>query len=119
MLSAAGSIILSFLGLEIFHYITVIGIAFLWLALAGFIQAKKKPDSSSVLLYIPYYFMLVNIRSLLGIISALKGNIQVTWSTPRTKQDTSSLSTKAAMLTCAFLLCSGWVFLQAINKLLT
>jgi len=120
--SASGSIALSLLDQYFFHYTTIGGILFLWLALIGYFESKRHTDNSktnAAIFYYPYYFILVNLRSLLGVISALKGNIQVTWSTPRTKQDTSSLSTKAAMLTCAFLLCSGWVFLQAINKLLT
>lgn len=87
-IAAAGSIILSLCGVYAFHFISIIGITFLWLALAGYYQTQKDPsgNSTKAIFYYPYYFMLVNIRSLFGIISALKGNIQVTWSSPRADQ---------------------------------
>ena len=118
MLAATGSIALSLLGLEMFHYITIIGISFLWLALAGYFQSKKNSETSSTILYIPYYFMLVNIRSLLGIISALRGNIQVTWNSPRAKQNQGSLSISSKIFSCIFLALSSGVMIITIEKII-
>jgi hypothetical protein len=47
---------------------------------------KNRPTIPSIFLY-PYYFYLVNINSLIGVLKSLGGNIQVTWSTPRHSHD--------------------------------
>jgi len=95
---AFGSLFLSYQGLIIFQAVTLLGIIFLWLAQIGFLKSKNK--SISPLFFIPYYFLMVNYYSLLGVITALAGNIQVTWSTPRvsTKQDSILTVKNATML---------------------
>tara|TARA_R110001583_G_scaffold1542_10_gene11995 strand:+ start:7250 stop:8506 length:1257 start_codon:yes stop_codon:yes gene_type:complete len=78
---AFGSLFLSYENMFIFQIITFLGILFLWLAQIGFLKSKNKQISP--LFFIPYYFLMVNYYSLLGVLTALAGNIQVTWSTPR------------------------------------
>lgn len=54
--------------------------AFYLLALSGFIlRGRHQP----MLLYIPFYFCLVNFASLRGMFQAFRGATYTTWSTPR------------------------------------
>lgn len=78
---AFGSLFLSYENCQFFKFITLLGVIFLWLAQVGYIKSMNK--SISPLFFIPYYFLMVNYYSLIGVITALAGNIQVTWSTPR------------------------------------
>ena len=116
-LAAAGSIYLSLAGLYPFHWITLGGIIFLWLALYGLMQTEKQNEHPHPAFYYPYYFMLVNIRSLFGIIAALRGNIQVTWSTPRDKQGKAVVSPKAILYRRIFILISALIALHAFSQL--
>ena len=43
---------------------------------------KNQPDIPSILL-LPYYFYLVNLNSMVGVTQALRGNVQIIWSSPR------------------------------------
>ena len=47
---------------------------------------KNKPTTPFILL-LPYYFYLVNINSLIGVLQSLRGHVQITWSTPRHSPD--------------------------------
>jgi len=78
---AAGAIYLSYKEIHIFKIITLLGIIFILLAQIGLLKSKNKLISP--FFFIPYYFLMVNYYSLIGVITALAGNIQVTWSTPR------------------------------------
>jgi cellulose synthase/poly-beta-1,6-N-acetylglucosamine synthase-like glycosyltransferase len=117
--AALGSIILSLADVYTFHFITILGIAFLWLALTGFFKAQKDPSGNTIkaVFYYPYYFMLVNIRSLFGIIAALKGNIQVTWSSPRADQDGNSISKNTAIASFCFIIVSALILTNAFYNI--
>jgi len=78
---AFGSLFLSYKNILAFQIITLLGIVFLWLAQVGLLKSRNQ--HSSPIFFIPYYFLMVNYYSLLGVLTALAGNIQVTWSTPR------------------------------------
>ncbi len=112
VLFAFGSLFLSYENILSFQIITLLGIVFLWLAQIGLLKSKQK--HTSPLFFLPYYFLMVNYYSLLGVITALAGNIQVTWSTPRVsaKQD-SLLNTKNTILliVCNYFLIN--IFLDA------
>lgn len=82
---ALGSLFLSYQSIALYQGITFIGIVFLILAQIGFLNSNK--DNVQPVFYIPYYFVMVNYYSLMGIITAVSGNIQVTWSTPRAKSE--------------------------------
>ena len=84
----AGVFILAQMQILFFQYCLLIGIVFVWFILLG-ILLRNKPDSPSYLLY-PYYFYLVNINSLIGVIMSLCGKVQVTWNTPRVDHDSSN-----------------------------
>ena len=99
VLFAFGSLALGLLGNEFFAKVSIIGIVFLWLAQIGFLKSQQQHISKAF--FVPFYFLMVNYYSLLGVITALKGNIQVTWSTPRAAQDKGDLLTpkSAAIMT--------------------
>jgi cellulose synthase/poly-beta-1,6-N-acetylglucosamine synthase-like glycosyltransferase len=93
---ALGSLFLSYENILTFKIITLLGIVFLWLAQIGLLKSRNK--HSSPIFFIPYYFLMVNYYSLLGVITALAGNIQVTWSTPRTNENEKELLTNNIVL---------------------
>jgi len=93
---AFGSLFLSYENILSFQAITLLGIVFLWLAQIGFLKSKNK--HSSPIFFIPYYFLMVNYYSLLGVITALSGNIQVTWSTPREDKNETNRLTNTLIL---------------------
>lgn len=78
---AIASIIHSYDGILIFQILYVLEMLFLWLAIVG--HLKHKSGSMLPIFFYPYYFLMVNYYSLIGILKALSGNIQVTWSSPR------------------------------------
>jgi cellulose synthase/poly-beta-1,6-N-acetylglucosamine synthase-like glycosyltransferase len=78
---AIASIIHSYDGILIFQILYVLEMVFLWLAIVG--HLKHKSGSMPPIFFYPYYFLMVNYYSLIGILKALSGNIQVTWSSPR------------------------------------
>lgn len=79
--TALGTLYLSIAGMVAFKLLLLLEITFFWLAMAGYF--KRKNTQISPAFFYPYYFLLVNTYSLLGVLQALRGNIQVTWSTPR------------------------------------
>jgi hypothetical protein len=93
---ALGSLFLSYENILPFQIITLLGIIFLWLAQVGLLKSRN--THSSPIFFIPYYFLMVNFYSLLGVLTALAGNIQVTWSTPRVNANESNQLTKNLIL---------------------
>ena len=93
---AFGSLFLSYQSIHAFQIVTLLGIIFLWLAQIGFLKSREK--HSSPIFFIPYYFLMVNYYSLIGVITALAGNIQVTWSTPRTNESDNKQLTNTIVL---------------------
>jgi hypothetical protein len=93
---AFGSLFLAYQSIHAFQIVTLLGIIFLWLAQIGFLKSRDK--HSSPIFFIPYYFLMVNYYSLVGVITALAGNIQVTWSTPRTNENDNKQLTNTIIL---------------------
>ena len=93
---ALGSLFLSYENILPFQIITLLGIIFLWLAQVGLLKSRN--THSSAIFFIPYYFLMVNYYSLLGVLTALAGNIQVTWSTPRVDANETNQLTKKLIL---------------------
>lgn len=98
VIAAIGSTYFSYANIAIFQYIALTGFAFLFLAQIGFLQASR--IRSSAIFTLPYYFVMVNYYSLIGVFTALAGNVQVTWSTPRQNSKKTSLTyqTKGLLL---------------------
>jgi len=95
-LFAVGSIYLGYQQLDFFKTTSILGIIFLWLAQVGYLKAEQTKISK--VFFIPYYFLMVNYYSLMGVITAIAGNIQVTWSTPRTDTEKASKLTNKLVL---------------------
>jgi len=113
-----GSIFLAQQGLAQFQLLVMLEAIFLWLAIIGYFKSKNR--STSPVFYYPYYFLLVNYHSLLGIIQALKGNIQVTWSSSRKQANqTSTSKEKAMLLTAILIIFSIYLFIDSAISLLT
>lgn len=83
-----GSALLAADGQPLFRLATAGGLALLLVAMLGARQKNKYnlPAWQSV----PYYFVMVNLYAMNGILSALRGKTQVTWSGSR-QQDNAEL----------------------------
>lgn len=115
--AALGTVYLSYKGMELFSFIVVLECVFLWLAIVGFFKSKN--EHISPLFFIPYYFLMVNWYSIIGIMKALMGNIQVTWSTPRDNKSAKSSFSKAVYLNVILLLVfSITFFINAVGVIL-
>jgi cellulose synthase/poly-beta-1,6-N-acetylglucosamine synthase-like glycosyltransferase len=65
----------------LYSWLMLLQLLFYALALAGYLT-RGRPTQPR-LLYVPYYFCLVNIASARGIIEAYRGRTYTTWATPR------------------------------------
>ncbi len=75
------SLVLAWQGITVFQYVCWLGLLFCWLAYGGFLFSKS--GRTLPLFHYPYYFILVNLASLIGVIRSLRGNVQSTWNPPR------------------------------------
>ncbi len=117
LIAAAGIIILAQMKLEVFQRLLLLGILFSWSIVIGKFL-KDWPACPSILL-VPYYFYLVNFNSLKGVLQSLRGNVQITWSTPRDQQTTMrAISIKTMLAYLAFILMSAWLFFDTLQALL-
>jgi hypothetical protein len=96
VLFAVGSIYLGYQQYHEFKATSILGIIFLWLAQVGFLKTEQ--TQTSKIFFIPYYFLMVNYYSLMGVITAVAGNIQVIWSSPRTDIEKASKLTNKLVL---------------------
>jgi len=78
---AASSATLSICDVQAFRWITVSYIIFLWCAYIGHLFSSY--SRINPIFYFPYYFIVVNIASLVGVFRSLKGEVQTTWDTSR------------------------------------
>lgn len=81
MLAAAGSVVLALAGHSLFRLITLGILVLLVLAVAG----HRAQDKNTLPFWIstPYYFVMVNLYAVRGIVKALQGEVQVTWNSAR------------------------------------
>lgn len=113
---ALGSTFLAQQGFAYFQLLVIFEVAFLWLAVVGYYKAEQ--ENISPAFFYPYYFLMVNYRSLLGIIQALQGNIQVTWSSHREKNNRTAITkTKTMVLGAALILFSIYAFIHSALSL--
>ena len=82
------SIILSFYDYMFFQIIFFIELLFLSLAYLGHLLVNSQKSFKP--LYYSYYFILVNIAAVNGILQSLKGSVQVTWEHHRINGKTKS-----------------------------
>lgn len=80
-IGAFGSAILALSGYGLFQLISLGAVTLLLLAWAGYRTEDK--NRLPMWLSLPYYFVMVNLYSLKGIIKALRGETHVAWSSAR------------------------------------
>jgi cellulose synthase/poly-beta-1,6-N-acetylglucosamine synthase-like glycosyltransferase len=93
---AVGSIILSYFGKAEFIVLYLLETLFLWLAILGYI--KQNESKISPIFFYPYYFLMVNYFSLIGIIRALLGDIQITWGSHRQLEQNPKLAPREKLI---------------------
>jgi cellulose synthase/poly-beta-1,6-N-acetylglucosamine synthase-like glycosyltransferase len=81
VVGVAGSALLAAQGLLLFRLITLGCFTLLALATAGYLSKEK--NNLPIWLSVPYYFVLVNAYSVRGVLSAARGETQITWSSAR------------------------------------
>lgn len=80
-LGVAGSLFLALAGLGFFQLVTGLAGAVLVLAFLGHCSADR--NTLPAWISTPYYFVMVNLYALKGIVRAAKGQTQVTWNSAR------------------------------------
>ena len=75
------SLILAWQGVTAFQYVCWLALLFCWLAYGGYLFSKS--GRTLPLFHYPYYFILVNLASFIGVIRSLRGNVQATWNPSR------------------------------------
>jgi cellulose synthase/poly-beta-1,6-N-acetylglucosamine synthase-like glycosyltransferase len=84
-LGTVGSLLLAAMGYPVFQLIT--GGAIVLLVMAGTGHMARDRNRLPVWVSVPYYFVMVNLYSLKGIIRALRGETQVTWNSARPERE--------------------------------
>jgi len=117
LIAAVGITVLAQMEIVVFQWFLLLGIVFVWFVLLGKLL-KDKPACPSVFL-IPYYFYLVNFNSMKGVLQSLRGDIQITWSTPRDQKTTVTGMELSSMLAFVILiLISSALFWATLQSLL-
>ena len=117
LMAAIGVVILAQMKIELFQWLLLLGILFTWSVLIGKVF-KDSPACPSVLLF-PYYFYLVNISSMKGVLQSLHGTVQVTWSTPRENRTTiRDMSAGSLLVVASMILITGLLFVMTLQSLL-
>ncbi|SFR58842.1 Glycosyltransferase, catalytic subunit of cellulose synthase and poly-beta-1,6-N-acetylglucosamine synthase [Marinobacter daqiaonensis] len=84
VLAAIGSALLATQGFVLFQLVTLGAVLLLLLAVTGHLARDKNALPAWV--SVPYYFVMVNLYSLKGILRALRGDTQVAWTNVRSKE---------------------------------
>ncbi|WP_305966990.1 glycosyltransferase family 2 protein [Marinobacter salsuginis] len=85
VLGVVGSSILAFGGLHVFQMISAASATILTLAFVG--HCRRQEQHLAVWVSVPYYFVMVNLYAVRGILRALRGETQVTWNSARSQQE--------------------------------
>lgn len=116
IIAAAGIVALAQMEIEVFQWLLLLGILFAWSILSGKLL-RGWPACPSILL-LPYYFYLVNINSMKGVLQSLRGNVQVTWSTPRGKETSANdIDLGSLFGFFVFIVVSIWLFSDVLQTL--
>jgi len=80
-LGVAGSLVLALAGVGLFQLIAAMAVVVLVLAACGHLAADR--NALPVWISVPYYFVMVNLYAVKGIVRAAQGRTQVTWNSAR------------------------------------
>ncbi|MFL1484664.1 glycosyltransferase family 2 protein [Marinobacter sp. LN3S78] len=81
LVGAIGSLLLALAGYGVFQLIAAGVLLVLLLAGVGHLASDR--NALPLFISVPYYFVMVNLYSLRGIVKALRGETQVTWNSAR------------------------------------
>jgi len=84
LIAGAGSVVLAWAGYSLFQAVTAAIVVVLALALVGHLAGDR--NRLPTVVSVPYYFVMVNLFALRGIVRALRGQTQITWQTARPAQ---------------------------------
>jgi len=117
LVAATGIIILAQMEIVMFQWALLLGILFTWSVLLG--KLLKDWSGCPSILLIPYYFYLVNLNSMKGILQSLRGKVQVTWSTPREQAMTKTgLNLGVMLIFIPLIILTSWLFSVTLQALL-
>jgi cellulose synthase/poly-beta-1,6-N-acetylglucosamine synthase-like glycosyltransferase len=117
ILSAIGITVLAQMNVTAFQWLLLLGIIFVWFILLG--QSLKDNVACPSLLLIPYYFYVVNFNSMKGVLQSLRGDVQITWSTPRDqKVEPEGLQWGSVLVFSGLILISSYIFWSTLQSLL-
>ena len=84
LVAAVGTLLLALTGIVVFQWLALAIALVLGLAVAGLLARDK--NGLPAIVATPYYFLMVNLYALRGILRALSGETQVIWSSSRPKR---------------------------------
>ncbi len=117
LIAATGIIALAQMKIVVFQWLLLLGILFIWSILSG--KLFKNRSACPSILLIPYYFYLVNINSMKGVLQSLRGEVQITWSTPRDQNATAAaVNMKTLLGFTGLILLTAWLFWVTLQSLL-
>ena len=112
--------ILSFLGLSTydirtFQWSIILLALFVWCTYIGYLLA----DHFKIwpVFYYPYYFVSINIASLIGVYRSMRGNVQTIWSSVRTDEEGGGVYDWRKSLIHIFVVIVSCIFIQVIGNL--
>ena len=111
-----GIIYLSYQNLILFQILFLLSILFLWICAIGFYFQNSRV--LPIVFSYPYYFLIVNISSFLGIIKAIKGNIQVTWESNRSSNNNNNINQVINFFVMLALILSIFILHNIVYKIL-
>ncbi len=113
-----GSIYLARNGLAEFQLLVILEVIFFWMAMVE--RTKANQIKSFPFFYYPYYFLVVNYNSMIGVMQAIKGDIQVTWSSSRdNNRRVDKSQTKNFFRNALLILISIYLFVDSALRLLS
>lgn len=116
VVAGMGITVLAFMDFYVFKLLLLAGIVFVWSIMLG-MMLRKWPSMPMIML-LPYYFYLVNLNSMKGVMQALRGDVQVTWNTPRDQKDGSAvIGIYHLLITMGLFLASVWLFYSTCQSL--
>jgi len=117
LIAATGIIVLAQMKIVVFQWLLLLGILFIWSILSG--KLLKNSSACPSILLIPYYFYLVNINSMKGVLQSLRGEVQITWSTPRDQNaTTAAVNMKTLLGFTGLILLTAWLFWVTLQSLI-
>ena len=115
ILGGLGTVILAQWEVFVFQLCLLLGILFIWSVMLGNLLRSRQTTHPAILY--PYYFYLVNINSLIGVLQSLRGKVQVTWSTARASKDYSSTrQLRSSVVILLIFILTIWIFAQTLKS---